>query len=378
MVTRNVASTFDLLPAIDLRGGRVVRLEQGDFDRETAFSDDPVAIARSFVDAGARWLHVVDLDGARSGAPRHRGVAAAIAGATRGLARIEVAGGLRSDGAIDDAIALGARRVVLGTAALRHPDWVGRVIERLGPACVVVALDIRDGQAVGEGWRIGASGIPVEDAIARLLDVGVATFEVTAIERDGLSGGPDVDRYRDLRRRAPGASIIASAGIASVDHLRSTRDGGCAGAIVGRALYDGRLAVSDALAAVDVATSDPTTGQVRRPSDGEVLGIVRRDGHGWVAETAFGGRIGVDETRADALDRIERDGLAALARRWWFRPGLDAAWEAVLVGEAWPGRVRLIRGPAALPGTETVEVTVEQLAAGASIRLDDPSALDVP
>ncbi len=242
-----MTSGFEILPAIDLRGGRVVRLEQGDFARETAFSADPVAVARAFADAGAHWLHVVDLDGARSGQPAHGGVIREIVAAVGERVAVEVAGGLRSAEAVAGALAVGASRVVLGTAALADPSLAGSLIAAHGPAAVAVAVDVRDGQAVGHGWTPGAAGTPVDEAVARLAAVGVTTFEVTAIDRDGLLGGPDLALYERLVA-ATDASIIASAGIASVDDVRAVRAIGCAGAIIGRALYDGRLSLEDALA----------------------------------------------------------------------------------------------------------------------------------
>lgn len=244
-----MTSPFDILAAIDLRDGRVVRLEQGDFARETVFADDPVAVARRFVDDGARWLHVVDLDGARTGSPVHGDVIRAMIGTVGTRAAVEVAGGLRDDAAVADALGTGAARVVLGTAALRDPALVARLVERHGAARVVVAIDVRDGLAVGEGWVAGAAGIEPALAMGHLADIGVTTFEVTAVARDGLGGGPDLALYRRLVALGLG-SVIASAGITSLDHLRAVRDLGCAGAIVGRALYDGSLALRDATGSV--------------------------------------------------------------------------------------------------------------------------------
>jgi phosphoribosylformimino-5-aminoimidazole carboxamide ribotide isomerase len=244
----DAASGFDILAAIDLRGGRVVRLEQGDFDRETSFADDPVAVAQSFVDQGARWLHVVDLDGARSGTPAHADVIGAIVAAVGERVAVEVAGGLRSSEAVDAVLAHGARRVVVGTAALRDPGFAGRLVERHGSAAIAVALDVRQGLAVGQGWVPGSGGVPVEPALDALAAVGVETFEVTAIDRDGVLAGPDLDLYRRLVARGRGA-IIASAGIASTADLAAIRELGCRGAIIGRALYDGRLSLEAALSA---------------------------------------------------------------------------------------------------------------------------------
>jgi phosphoribosylformimino-5-aminoimidazole carboxamide ribotide isomerase len=238
---------FDVLPAVDLRGGRVVRLRQGDFARETAFEDDPVAVAVRFADAGARWLHVVDLDGARTGTPAHAEVIAAIVGAVGERTAVEAAGGLRDDAAVRAAFTAGAARVVVGTAALQDPAFAAQLVAAWGAARIAVAIDVRAGRAVGHGWAATDPGVDVADAVRRLADLGVATFEVTAIQRDGLLGGPDLDLYREVVGLGAG-DVIASAGIASAADLRAVREVGCRGAIVGRALYDGTLGASEALA----------------------------------------------------------------------------------------------------------------------------------
>lgn len=243
-------STFNLLSALDLRGGRVVRLRQGDFARETAYTVDPVAVAESFASAGARWLHVVDLDGAREGLPRQLETVRAIVAGVGERVRCEVAGGLRTEAAVRAALGAGAARVVVGTAALRDPGFAGRLVERFGSDRVVVALDVRHGQALGEGWRPGAPRLPVQDALTALAAVGVTTFEVTAIERDGLLEGPDTALLARLVAADRGA-IIASGGIGSLDDLRAVRAIGCSGAIVGRALYEGRLDLAAAVSALD-------------------------------------------------------------------------------------------------------------------------------
>ena len=247
-----MASDFEILPAIDLRGGRVVRLEQGDFTRETAFSDDPVATAIAFADLGARWLHVVDLDGARTGEPAHGAVIRDIVVAVGGRVGVEVAGGLRTVDAVGAILGAGAARAVIGTAALREPEFAADAVRRHGRDRIAVALDVRDGVAVGEAWRRGADGTAVGTAMTTLAGAGVTTFEVTAIDRDGLLGGPDLALYARLVALGQGA-VIASAGIASIDDLVRSRAIGCTGAIVGRALYDGRLDLAAALQALDDA-----------------------------------------------------------------------------------------------------------------------------
>ncbi len=241
-----MASGFDILPAIDLRGGRVVRLQQGDFERETAFADDPSEVARSFADAGARWLHVVDLDGARTGEPAHTGLIQGLVEDIGERASVEVAGGLRTADAVATVLAAGARRAVVGTAALRDPGFAGDLIGTHGADRIVVALDVRHGLALGEGWRAGAGGVRAEDALIALADQGVTTFEATAIDRDGLLGGPDLDLLGRLVALGRGA-VIASGGIASLDDIETVRSIGCAGAIVGRALYEGRIDLGQAV-----------------------------------------------------------------------------------------------------------------------------------
>lgn len=248
-------STWAILPAIDLRGGRVVRLRQGDFGREDVFGDDPAAIAKTFADAGATWIHIVDLDGAREGGRRQADVIAAIVETIRHLAsppRLQVAGGLRTRDALDEVIARGVERVVLGTAALTSPELVEAAIDTHGAHRIAVALDVRDGLAVGDGWVPGAPGVPAIEALTMLAALGVETFVVTAIARDGLLGGPDLRLLRECldATRETSGRIIASGGITTPDDLRRVRALGCSGAIIGRAIYDGTLDLRAVLADV--------------------------------------------------------------------------------------------------------------------------------
>lgn len=246
-----MASDFELLPAIDLLDGRVVRLEQGDFERETAFSTDPLAVASTFASGGATWLHIVDLDGARTGHPAHGGFVRAIATALGPTVRIDLAGGLRTLEAVDEALESGAARVVIGTAALNDSRIPAAAIAAHGSDRIAVALDVRGGLAIGEGWRAGAPGVSPDDAIRRLADLGVTTFEVTSIARDGLLGGPDLILLGELVEVGRGR-VFASGGVARVEDIEAVRRLGCAGAIVGRALYDGSLDLADALTAASI------------------------------------------------------------------------------------------------------------------------------
>jgi phosphoribosylformimino-5-aminoimidazole carboxamide ribotide isomerase len=228
---------FQLLPAIDLLGGMVVRLAEGDFDRETIYASDPSEFARSFAAAGARWIHVVDLDGARDGARRQTRAVASVVEAAGESVACEVAGGLRDEVAVE---------TVLGTAALQDPEFVERLVTRFGVERVAVALDVRDGMAVGQGWVPGAAGVPVGEALTTLADRGARTFIVTAIERDGLLAGPNLELLGRMVRMRRG-DIIASAGVASLSDIVAVRAIGCAGAIIGRALYEERLDLAEAV-----------------------------------------------------------------------------------------------------------------------------------
>jgi phosphoribosylformimino-5-aminoimidazole carboxamide ribotide isomerase len=248
-VTGRKRQIFDVIPAIDLRGGRVVRLEEGDFGRERVYSDDPAAVATAFAAAGTGWVHVVDLDGARTGERRHGSAIVAIRRALPLTTRLQVGGGLRSAEALAAALAGGADRVVVGTAALEDEAVVRAAIDRHGADCIAVALDVRDGRAVGHGWERAGTGQPVDQALEALGKVGVTTFVVTAIERDGLLRGPALGLLERLVGLTD-ADVIASGGIATIDDILATRAVGCSGAIVGRALYDGRLDLTEALVAV--------------------------------------------------------------------------------------------------------------------------------
>lgn len=240
----------DLYPAIDLRDGRCVRLYQGDYDRETVYGDDPASQASRFAAAGVRWIHVVDLDGARSGTPAHREAVAAITDAAEGVA-VQVGGGIRSVGSADAFFAAGAARVVVGTAALEQPELVRALTTRgLG---VAVGLDVRGREVAVQGWEQG-SGRDLLEVVGDFEDAGVEAVVTTQISRDGTMTGPDLEGL-GLLLGATRLSVVASGGVGTLEHLRRLRDlevdgRRLHGVIVGRALYEGAFTVEEGLAAL--------------------------------------------------------------------------------------------------------------------------------
>jgi phosphoribosylformimino-5-aminoimidazole carboxamide ribotide isomerase len=244
---------MDLFPSIDLRDGRCVRLTQGDFDRETVYGDDPVGQARVFADAGTPWIHVVDLDAARTGEPVNRPIVAAIAGSVG--TPVQVGGGVRDEDAALALLDAGVTRVVIGTAALDQPDLVERLAGRW-PGRVALGLDVRGREVAVRGWVEG-SGRQLLDVVRDFEESGVAALIVTQIEVDGVGAGPDLDTYAELLTSTE-LEVIASGGVGSLDDLRDLAaldvDGReLAGVIVGRALYDGSFTIDDALAATTSA-----------------------------------------------------------------------------------------------------------------------------
>ncbi|MEY3029941.1 MAG: 1-(5-phosphoribosyl)-5-[(5-phosphoribosylamino) methylideneamino] imidazole-4-carboxamide isomerase [Actinomycetota bacterium] len=244
-----MTTRLELFPAIDLRGGRVVRLAKGDYGAETVYGDDPVAVARSFADAGAPWVHVVDLDAARSGDPVNRPVVAQIAAELAGRASLQTGGGVRR---LDDVRSLadaGVARVVMGSAAIADPPLV-EAASALLP--VAVGLDHRDGEVAVHGWT-ERSGVSVAEALQRF--PAAAAFVITDISRDGMLTGPDVDGLRDAVA-ATTVPVVASGGVSSLADLVTLADvDGLAGVITGKALYEGRFTVGAALAALRGASA---------------------------------------------------------------------------------------------------------------------------
>ena len=232
-----------LYPAIDIRGGRCVRLIEGDFNRETTYDADPAAAARRWVEAGAEWLHVVDLDGAVEGRPVNRDAIAKIRAAVD--VQIQLGGGLRMLTDLDDAFSAGIDRLILGTVALRDPELVISAVARWDGS-IAVALDARDGHLATDGW-LGQTNARAVEVAERLAQARVRHFIYTDIKRDGTLSGPNLEGLRELIERVD-ADVIASGGIASLDDLGAVSSAGAPGAIVGRALYDGRIDLREAIA----------------------------------------------------------------------------------------------------------------------------------
>jgi phosphoribosylformimino-5-aminoimidazole carboxamide ribotide isomerase len=239
---------FEVIPGIDLRGGRCVRLFQGDFARETVFADDPAAVARRWEAEGASRLHVVDLEGSRDGEARNLDAITTILRAVS--IPVQVAGGIRDDDGAHRLLDLGAARVVIGTAAVRDPDLVARLTAK-HPGAVVVALDARDGIVRTDGWTASA-GVGVTELAHRMVALGVRRFLYTDIGRDGALTGPNVAAYRELCARVD-AAVQASGGVARAADIAALARAGVEGVIVGRALYTGDLRLPDALAAAEAA-----------------------------------------------------------------------------------------------------------------------------
>lgn len=232
-----------LYPAIDLKDGACVRLRRGDMDQATVFNDDPGAQAKQFADAGCEWVHVVDLNGAFAGAPVNGAAVDAILAAV--TVPVQLGGGIRSLDTAEDWLARGVQRIVLGTVAVKDPDMVIEACRRW-PGQVAVGIDARGGFVAVEGWA-EQSTLSVSDMAARFEDAGVAAIIYTDIDRDGMMQGVNVEATAALAAETS-IPVIASGGIAALDDLKALRaKGGIAGAISGRALYDGRLDIGAAL-----------------------------------------------------------------------------------------------------------------------------------
>lgn len=239
-----------IYPAIDLRRGRVVRLTEGSFDAEKAYSDDPAAVARAFAAAGSAWLHLVDLDGAKDPAQRQTALVAAVVQAS-GL-RVQSGGGIRDESHVRNLLDAGVERVIVGSLAVKQPDLVAGWLEKFGPDKIVLALDVRlDADGVPllavTGWQAD-SGVTLDATLRTFLARGLRHVLCTDISRDGKLTGPNFALYARLRRDFPAIAVQSSGGVSSLDDLCRLKREGAPGAIVGRALYEKKFTLQEALA----------------------------------------------------------------------------------------------------------------------------------
>jgi phosphoribosylformimino-5-aminoimidazole carboxamide ribotide isomerase len=234
----------ELFPAIDIRGGRVVRLSQGSAARETVYDDDPVRVAEGFVGAGARWIHLVDLDRAFDQGDNDEAIRR-VADRVAARVRLQLGGGLRTLDRVIGALDLGVARLVIGTAAATDPAMLDAAVSLAPAERFAVGVDARDGFVAVRGWT-ETSTLRTTDLARRVVEQGIGTLIYTDVTRDGMLQGPDLAGAVALQ--AVGAQVVASGGVASLADLRRIGQAGLAGAIVGRALYEGRIALGDALA----------------------------------------------------------------------------------------------------------------------------------
>lgn len=239
-------------PAIDLCGGKCVRLRQGDFGQQTTYGEDPVAMARRWVEAGAEGLHLVDLDGARQGVPGNLPAVEAIL-QVAGVP-CQVGGGVRTEETIRQLLARGAARVIVGTRALTDPDWLPAMAERF-PGRLVLGVDARDGWVAIEGW-LNTSRVQALELLRPLATLPLAAVCYTDIARDGMLQGPNLAAMEAMRGTWPG-ELIASGGVTTADDVRALAALGMDGCIIGRALYEGKLTLHEALAASQAPAAPP-------------------------------------------------------------------------------------------------------------------------
>lgn len=242
---------MEIWPAIDLRGGRCVRLIQGDYDRETVFGDDPAAMAARWVEAGAERLHLVDLDGARDGRLGNAEAIRAI------RARVDVpcqlGGGIRDEIVIEQLLQWGIDRLVVGTKALKDPDWFRRVCQKY-PGQLVAGVDARDGRVATNGW-LETSDVAATDLAKTLAQAPLAGIVYTDIAKDGMMAGPNLEAMRQMSE-AVQVPVIASGGVTTREDVRELADIPMAGCIIGRTLYEGKLTLSEALEAAQHSNNE--------------------------------------------------------------------------------------------------------------------------
>lgn len=237
-----------IYPAIDLKEGQCVRLVQGQAENKTVYSSDPAAVAAAFQAQGAEWLHIVDLDGAFQGRSGNREAIRRIAAEI--TIPFQTGGGLRELADVESLLEIGARRVIIGTRAVTSPAFMEELLHRFGPEQIVLGLDARDGMVAIEGW-VEKSSLPALDFARQMRRLGVETAVYTDVSRDGLLQGPNLEAIETMARQS-GLQIIASGGVTSVDdilRLHAMEAAGVGGAIIGKALYDGKIQLQDALGA---------------------------------------------------------------------------------------------------------------------------------
>ncbi|MBS3821623.1 MAG: 1-(5-phosphoribosyl)-5-[(5-phosphoribosylamino)methylideneamino]imidazole-4-carboxamide isomerase [Planctomycetes bacterium] len=240
---------MDLLPAIDIRGGQVVRLQRGDYDQQTTYGDSPLEQAKRFFDAGARWIHVVDLDAARSGELTNtRHLRAICETASAAGAAVQCGGGVRDTKRVEMILAFGVRRLVIGSAAMKDRAWFDSLLtdERIDNSRIALGLDARDGRLAAEGWTEQLDLMAI-DLARQVSGSGLGAIVYTDIARDGMLTGVNVEATAELVQ-ATDVPIIASGGVASIDDIRWCRQAGCGGAVLGKALYEQTLDLAAALA----------------------------------------------------------------------------------------------------------------------------------
>ncbi|GCL74708.1 MULTISPECIES: 1-(5-phosphoribosyl)-5-[(5-phosphoribosylamino)methylideneamino]imidazole-4-carboxamide isomerase [Paenibacillus] len=237
-------SSFVIYPAIDIRGGKCVRLIQGDYNQETVYNENPLEVAKAWESQGAKWIHLVDLDGAKAGYPVNDKLIGEIAKSVQ--VPVQLGGGLRTEKDVDHVLSLGVSRVILGTAAIENRDFVNRVLAKHGDK-VAIGLDARDGYVATRGW-LETSAVKADELAVELAREGARTFIFTDISRDGMMSGPNVEAIVHLAK-VSGQTVIASGGVSQYDDLKRLvqyASEGVGGAIVGKALYTGSIKLEEA------------------------------------------------------------------------------------------------------------------------------------
>ena len=256
--------SFIVFPAVDISEGKCVRLLQGRFGTETVYSDDPVQVAVGFSSAGARWLHIVDLDGAKTGVAANRELVVEVV--KRASCPVQAGGGVRTRDDVEELLVAGANRVVLGTFALEDPDAVTEICSKFGPR-ITVSLDAKGDEVASHGWTVG-TGIPVLEAVRMFESAGCSSFVYTDVSRDGTLSGPNVQALLRLTE-VTDLPVVASGGISNLEDLKTVArlsSVGVSGAIVGRAFYEHKFTISEAMLAADEAAAGKDEPPLVEPS----------------------------------------------------------------------------------------------------------------